>query len=504
MKNKKRVIKYFIIISIIIIGILPMMNFYQYAIKYDFRKLFNTDTVEMYVNYAFYKIFNKSLEHNSVIIGKDDFLFLGNKYAQVLHKTQGIYKYKEKDIDNWTKKLKNIQTWYEERGIKFVIVIAPNKHTIYKEKLPHWMKYDGKTITDAILEFSNKKNINILDLRDFLISKKSNNRLLYYKYGTHWNYYGASLGYKKTIVYLNNLYNMDITKLEYNIFDNFKGYDRGLIKFLKLQKSLFNISENDYTFNFKNKLCYGNIHQNSFKLDKCEIIKNLTIFPSNEPSYIINKDADNNQTLLLLADSFSGANSQLYNSTFNKIFRWHVKKINGKNLANFIQKKKPNIVIYQIVERGLYDDYIVKNLPSIRITEYNNNGKKIFDINNKKDEYEYDKNNRLTIVSKELITTHDDPIIILNKLKTKSKFVRINYNLDSSVKTQFQLFYKENENAKYNENNSYNVAIKKGNNKISLSIPAKYINNNLRVDLVNAIGKYKINDFSIYEVGLYH
>ena len=66
--------------------------------------------------------------------------------------------------------------------------------------------------------------------------------------------------------------------------------------------------------------------------------------------------------------------------------------------------------------------------------------------------------------------------------------------------TTFQLFYKEEKKDKYNETNSYRRTIKKGNNDISLSIPAKYINNQLRVDLVGKIGKYTINDFSIYEV----
>jgi hypothetical protein len=138
-------------------------------------------------------------------------------------------------------------------------------------------------------------------------------------------------------------------------------------------------------------------------------------------------------------------------------------------------------------------NFIVKKYLNIKISK-----NKIFDINNII--YKYYKNNRLTITAKELIVTHIDPVIILNKLNTKSKLIRLNYNLDSPVKTHFQLFYKENKSDIYNENNSYRVAIKKGNNKISLSIPAKYINNQLRVDLVAKIGTYKINDFSIHEV----
>ena len=122
----------------------------------------------------------------------------------------------------------------------------------------------------------------------------------------------------------------------------------------------------------------------------------------------------------------------------------------------------------------------------------------IFNINDS--QYSYYKNNRLTILNKELISTHNDPIIILNKLKTKSKFVRLNCNLNSSEVTSFQLFFKETKTSKYNESDSYTVTIKKGNNKISLIIPSKYINNNLRVDLVGKVGKYIINDFSIYEI----
>jgi len=138
-------------------------------------------------------------------------------------------------------------------------------------------------------------------------------------------------------------------------------------------------------------------------------------------------------------------------------------------------------------------------MSDISIAVHNNNdGSKIFDIN--KIKLKNHEKTRLTITDKKLIVTHIDPIITLNKLKTKSKFIRLNYNLDSSVKTVFELFYKENKSDQYRQKNSFRVAIKKGNNKISLSIPAKYINNTLRVDLVGKIGKYKINDFSIYEI----
>jgi len=169
------------------------------------------------------------------------------------------------------------------------------------------------------------------------------------------------------------------------------------------------------------------------------------------------------------------------------------------NIDNYLDIFTQKALDYNLFELGnKIDKYLYPRDKKIFKYQKSKNEIKIFDINDIK--YKYYKSNRLTIIKKKLTTTHHDPIIILNKLKTKSEFVRLNYNLDSSVKTVFQLFYKENKSTKYTENNSYKVAIKKGKNKISLSIPAKYINNQLRVDLVSKIGKYKINDFSIYEV----
>jgi len=511
MKQKKLVI-YFITIAILLLVPLPIINttvlFLNNNIelnKFNKKNLFSTDNIESFINYFFYKNFQISLNKSQVIIGKDEFLFLGNKYAEVLDKTQGIYKYSEKDIDIWTNKLKNIQTWYEDRGIKFVIVIAPNKHSIYKEKLPDWMNYNGRTITDDIANYSEKKGIKLLDIRKRLKEKKDTQ--LYFTTDTHWNNKGSAIAYEETIRYINNIYK---TKYKTPKYEFLKTHRRSgdLAAFLKIGSVLPKYLESNYNFVFEKEsnVCHGYINNKKI-IEKCSNKKNPRMGINRNDQYMINKSSLNKDKLLLICDSFGGANSKLYNETFNTIWKFHYNHINGSKLSDFVFKHKPDIIIYQVVERSLYNWGIVKKLSknkvvkktsNIHIVDYNNKGNKIFDINNVK--YQYYKNNHLSIIDKELITTHHDPIVHLNKLKSKSKWVRINYSLDSSVKTTFQLFYKANKSSKYNEKDSYKVALKKGKNKISLSIPSKYINNQLRVDLVAKIGKYKINDFSIYEV----
>ena len=496
----KSYIKYFLIFSIILISLLPAYNFYQYAKNYDFKKSFNLDNIEKYVNYTIYKLFNRSMNQAQVIAGKDDFLFLGNNYDNVLHKTNGIYKPTNEEINNWTNKLKDLQKWYEERGIKFVIVIAPNKHSIYKEKLPNWMQYDGKTITDNIVEQSNLKDINILDLRN-IISNNKKDKLLYFKTDTHWNNLGASIAYSETINYINNKFNLNLLKPNYTIKDQFRP-SGDLSSFLKINTILDEKYENSYILNFENnqEVCHGNIIKKAGVLEKCTKKLNPIMFINEQPQYMINDKIKDNKKLLLLCDSFGTATSELYNLTFNTIWKWHYGQINGEKLSNFVEENKPDIVIYQIVERALYNDSIVTSIPNISQISIDNINleNQIFDIK----QNNYFKNEQLELDFKNenynLNAINSDPIIILNETKANSKNVILSYEINSNVDTTFQLFYKKENNSNYNEADSYKIPLKMGNNKINLLIPSEYINNNLRVDLVSIIGKYEVKEFKIY------
>ena len=74
----------------------------------------------------------------------------------------------------------------------------------------------------------------------------------------------------------------------------------------------------------------------------------------------------------------------------------------------------------------------------------------------------------------------------------------LSYEINSNVDTIFQIFYVKDDNSNYNGIDTFAIPLKIGNNKINLLIPAEYINNNLRVDLVSNIGKYELKEFKIY------
>ena len=365
-KNKIKVFFTCVLVAFFILPVINNLNLEKEFNLDTIEKEFNLDTIEKYVNFVTYKTFNRSLNQKQVITGKDNFLFLGNQYNQVLHQTNGTKKTLQSDIEKITYNLKSLQDWYEKREIKFVLVVAPNKHSVYKDKLPKWMEYSGKTTTNRIIDSAKKMNVNILDLTIILNKEKlKNDDLLYFKTDTHWNDKAAAIGYEETINYLNQKYKLEINKPKYNFTRSYT-YPGDLSRFLKINEILGNkYEETPYIKLKKNiQICIGEIVIESGKMKNCRKTWNgITAY--NKNMYIKN-EFKKNGTLLFLGDSSSKANSLLYNASFDTI--WKFPWWNGNKLTHFFKEHKPDIVIYQVIERRLSG--FVKTIPQA-IVNYN-------------------------------------------------------------------------------------------------------------------------------------
>jgi hypothetical protein len=135
----------------------------------------------------------------SVLVGKEGWLFL----------TEGINDYRGKTVltkeqlDLIRRTIREKKARLGEWGIPLVILIAPNKHTIYPEYLPDGItRVNPKTRLDQILEYLNEEERAVLvDVRKELREGKKD-RLVYARTDTHWNAFGAFLAYQKTLGHL--------------------------------------------------------------------------------------------------------------------------------------------------------------------------------------------------------------------------------------------------------------------------------------------------------------
>jgi len=362
--KQKKLVYYFLIVSIIFILFLPILNLSFTQKKLDIhyilkQKLFSTDNLESLINYFTYKTFDFSLNEPNVIVGKDDFLFLGNSHVNIIDKTKGTLQYKSHILDLWADKLKKLQDWYESQGIEFIVVVASNKHTIYDDKLPNDITYSkSKTVTDDMVKYALKRDVHILNLKNSLREAKKE-RELYFHADTHWNNYAASIGYVATMKFLNMTYNKSYNITKFTIEETESNGGGDLTNFLKINHFLEDTYEKNYNLIFKNRssFCYANITKDN-RLNEC-----TAGMKSNFNQYVINNNPLNKEKLLYLCDSFGLANSQLYNETFHTVWRFHLSYTNNGVLENFIKENKPNIVIYQIVERDLGNNTIIEDMP---------------------------------------------------------------------------------------------------------------------------------------------
>ena len=131
-----------------------------------------------------------------VILGKSNWLFYTG--SDLIDDFQGLTPFDATELNRWRDVIEGRQAWLEARGIQYLFVVVPNKVTIYPEYLPDCYHRKGSvTHADQLAShFTGRPDINYLDLRPVL-SQAKRRRLVYYPYESHWNHYGAFLGYRE-------------------------------------------------------------------------------------------------------------------------------------------------------------------------------------------------------------------------------------------------------------------------------------------------------------------
>jgi len=132
-----------------------------------------------------------------VLRGRDGWFFLG-KRDDIIPQYRGISRFSDGELSEWINDLAAWDAWCRDRGICFVVVIPPNKHSIYGDMLPMSVGAPvGRTRLDQIMAIAaGAPRLRIVDFRNVLRDRK-NNMPLYYKTDSHWNNIGGFLAYRE-------------------------------------------------------------------------------------------------------------------------------------------------------------------------------------------------------------------------------------------------------------------------------------------------------------------
>jgi hypothetical protein len=107
------------------------------------------------------------------------------------------------ELGNWLNELERRRDWLAGQGCDYLLVIVPEKSTIYPELMPaNVPRFGQKTRLDQLVAYvEDNSDLQILDLREALLLGRSQ-RETYYRTDTHWNGWGAFIASERILLRL--------------------------------------------------------------------------------------------------------------------------------------------------------------------------------------------------------------------------------------------------------------------------------------------------------------
>ena len=309
----------------------PQMFDQYYSDNFGLRSLFVKWNSKIKLDY-----FKISPKPELVIFGKNDFLFYNSKSDDIYDSYSNNNLFNNYKLDSVYKKQVSLKKTLESKNIKYIVGFFPNKHTIYKEELPYSMKMQIKsdtTLADQLVSYFKSKSFPFVDVREALLSAKEKKQV-YYKFDSHWNDYGAYIGYKSFCKETFNTLNLTpFETSDFNINYSQRGFGDltnmiGTDQFEKVPDTIHSFTLKDTSRGFK--------------------IANNDGYP-NKTIITINKNCDNQKTVLVYRDSFSSAFVQFFSLHYHKVIYIWSDSINMK----LVEKINPEILVSLHVERRL-------------------------------------------------------------------------------------------------------------------------------------------------------
>ncbi|MFQ3396072.1 hypothetical protein P9477_21695 [Enterobacter mori] len=363
----KKYITNFLVISAIGLSVVPAINIYNdfngpkklqaNGLKWIHHdSLYSMDFALPHLGYLYY-MHGASISPENVIVGKDGWLFLGDRHAYVMSESRGLKPFNKERMDRFAKARHEWNEFVKTHGgIGYFVSVAPNSHTIYREMMPEWAS-KGKPSPNV--EYFLSKSRSDTTLADLSVSIKKYKGLshepLYYKTDTHWNEFGAWYGYQD----LQRKISQTDPSLRWlrpdDIHLSFKDKSGGdLSRFLRITPF---VKDTEVSVRIKrdskvmvtdfegHKIRSGNLSDRQENMEKQLIVHS--------------SGALNDKKVLWLRDSFGVALYPYMNATFSTIIQSHYQKVltNPKLLEKMIKDFKPDLVIITMIERNSVAGY---------------------------------------------------------------------------------------------------------------------------------------------------
>lgn len=129
-----------------------------------------------------------------VLLGKGSWLFYADDGERSCFRHAAPFT--AADLGAWKRLVESRQAWLSRQGVTYLLVLAPDKHTIYPENMgaPE-PEYFGRSRLDQLVAALDGGSVRVLDLRPAFMRAKQGHEL-YFRTDTHFNDRGTWLQYR--------------------------------------------------------------------------------------------------------------------------------------------------------------------------------------------------------------------------------------------------------------------------------------------------------------------
>jgi len=295
--------------------------------------LWRDNLIEMYISFRF-----KLGDHvyNKAVVGRDGWFFYTGQRVTVDY--QKVEPLGQKKLSYFQKKLDQLNAQLAEKRIVLLVVIPPNKSTIYSQYMPKEIPVLGeKSHLDQFIEYMNMYGKTpIVDLRRTLLDA-SRSQDVYFKTDTHWNDSGAYYGYVEILHALSSVYPVLIPRP----LSDFKYKNAG-----------------DFTWDTSRMMGLSNLREAKWILEpNFEINPPISSIELGTIRTVINSDQEL-PALMIFGDSFYGSLAHFIEPHFSRVKIISYTENKKVWSLDRIRQENPDIVIIEFVERSLETGFL--------------------------------------------------------------------------------------------------------------------------------------------------
>ena len=287
-----------------------------------------------------------SPDEEIAILGKEGFLFIANSNDRELDAFRGLREFDDSHYSLAVDQLNGLVNFFEGNGIDFLLMIPPDKTTVYHDYVPKRITRTGITPREVFMERLSEAGLDqyVLDLAPVLLDARVSvgpelEDFLYYKEDSHWNDFGGYVGFEGYLMYegIKDFPTLQDISIE-PLFDT-----PDLAQLIRAVD--FDDFEVSVTFDSA--------------LPAYEEIS-LTQNSDWRALFLMkNENALYDETVFLLRDSFAFAELDYFSALYSEVYVVHYYHVllddNVDELARMIEDYEPDAVILEIVERRIVD-----------------------------------------------------------------------------------------------------------------------------------------------------